>query len=150
MFKKIQQFFNEQLTLQDSDSESQQPKVDLAAAALLIELSRADFDISTVEQQAIEQALIKTLGLAQTQLNQLIELAELENKQATSLFEFTRHINEAYSSTQKFELLKALWQVAVADGDISKYEDNLIRKIAGLIYAPHSDFIKSKLAVINR
>ncbi|MCR8923555.1 TerB family tellurite resistance protein [Dasania sp. GY-MA-18] len=149
MLKKIQQFFKDNLELSNNDSSTQQHKVDLAAAALLIELSRADFDISSIEQQAIEQALVKTLGLAQTELNELIALAEAENQQATSLYEFTRHINEAYTPEQKFELLKALWQVAVADGEISKYEDHLIRKIADLIYAPHSDFIKSKLAVIN-
>ena len=42
-----------------------------------------------------------------------------------------------------------LWRVAVADGEISKYEDYLIRKIADLIHLPHSEFIRAKLTVID-
>jgi uncharacterized tellurite resistance protein B-like protein len=124
--------------------------VQLAAAALLIELSRADFKQSPEEQQAIEKALQKKFEFSQQEIATLVELADLENQQSTSLYEFTLLINENYNQEQKFALLKTLWEVAIADGEISKYEDHLIRKIADLIYAPHSDFIKSKLAVLGQ
>lgn len=148
MLQKIQAFFNVNLVM--SEETNHQHTVELAAAALLIELSRADFKQDPAEQQAIEKALKKKFNLEQQALDTLIELAEAENQQATSLYEFTQLINAHYSPEQKFTLLKALWQVAIADGEISKYEDHLIRKIADLIYAPHSDFIKSKLAVLEQ
>ena len=46
-------------------------------------------------------------------------------------------------------LIELLWQVAAADGEISKYEDHLIRKIAELIYVPHREFIRAKLTVLG-
>ena len=148
MLKKIQSFFNQNLVV--SEEANHQGTVELAAAALLIELSRADFKQNLAEQQAIETALQKKFKLNPQTLATLIELAESENQEATSLYQFTKLINDHYQAEQKFKLLKALWEVAIADGEISKYEDHLIRKIADLIYAPHSDFIKSKLAVLGQ
>jgi uncharacterized tellurite resistance protein B-like protein len=143
MLAKIKSFFTAELDSR-SDRDPQQ-KLQLAAAALLIELSRADYQEDAVEQQAIEAALQKSFKLEPEQLATLIELAEQESREATSLFQFTGLIRDSYSPEQRFELIKMLWQVAVVDGEISKYEDHMIRKIAGLIYLPHSQFIKAKL-----
>lgn len=147
MLLKIKQFFITQLVLEDeTDTQTQ---LQMAAAALLIELSRADYQRDPEEQLAIENALKKSFGLDDDQLAELIALAEEQNKDATSLYQFTTLIKERYTAEQRFELVKMLWTVAVADGEISKYEDHLIRKIAELIYLPHSEFIRAKLEVIG-
>lgn len=145
MLSKIKQFFSEQLS--PSDEANSEQAIQLAAAALLIELSRADFQQQPEEQAAIESALKRKFSLDPTQLAELVQLADQEAREATSLYQFTRLINDHYSPEQKFQLVTALWQVAIADGNISKYEDHLIRKVAELIYLPHSEFIRAKLAV---
>jgi uncharacterized tellurite resistance protein B-like protein len=40
--------------------------------------------------------------------------------------------------------------VAYADGDLDKYEEHLIRRVAELIYVPHEEYIRAKLAVAGR
>ena len=147
MLVSIKAFFSAELSLESSENE--QCKIQLAAAALLIELSRADYQREPEEQAAIEAALKKGFDLDDAQLATLIDLAEQENHDATSLYQFTNLIKDEYSAEQRFELVKMLWQVAIADGEISKYEDHLIRKIADLIYLPHSQFIKAKLEVVG-
>jgi uncharacterized tellurite resistance protein B-like protein len=147
MLAKIKEFFISELTIKDTANQHSQ--IQLASAALLIELSRADYQRHAKEQQAVEAALRKSFALNDQQLAQLIELAEEENQQATSLYQFTRLIKDHYSPQQRFELVKILWQVAIADGEISKYEDHLIRKIAELIYLPHSEFVRAKLLVLD-
>ena len=147
MLASIKQFFNSHLH-QDQGQDNGH-RLQLAAAALLIELSRADYQQDPEEQQAIEAALQKAFTLDDEYLQDLVRLAETENAQATSLYPFTSLINEQYTDQQRFDLVKMLWQVAIADGEISKYEDHLIRKIAELIYLPHSEFIRAKLAVLN-
>jgi uncharacterized tellurite resistance protein B-like protein len=142
---KIKLFFSEQLSPADGNSPEQ--AIQLAAAALMIELSRADFQQQPEEQAAIEAAVNKKFTLDPRQLAELIQLAEQEASEATSLYQFTRLINDHYNTEQKYKLVTALWEVAFADGDISKYEDHLIRKVAELIYLPHSEFIRAKLAV---
>jgi uncharacterized tellurite resistance protein B-like protein len=39
-----------------------------------------------------------------------------------------------------------MWKVAYADGDLDKYEESIIRKVADLLYIWHSDFVNTKLA----
>lgn len=147
MLLKIKQFFITQLVLEEE--KDPQSQLQLAAAALLIELSRADYQRDAEEQAAIEQALARRFDLQPQQLQELVKLAEEENQEATSLYQFTNLIKENYSADQRYELVKMLWEVAKADGEISKYEDFLIRKIADLIYVPHSEFIRAKLEVLE-
>jgi len=148
MLTTIKQFFSTQLSIEKNSDPQRQ--LQMAAAALLIELSRADYKQDREEQIAIESALKKSFSITEQQLVELIALAEEENQQATSLYEFTNLVKDNYSAEQRFDLVKMLWEVAIADGEISKYEDHLIRKIADLIYLPHSDFIRAKLSVVNR
>lgn len=77
-------------------------------------------------------------------LSNLLELARREQKQATSLYQFTRLVNDQCTYEDKFELIRAMWNVARADGHIDKYEDYMIRKVSELIYLSHSDFIRAK------
>jgi uncharacterized tellurite resistance protein B-like protein len=145
VLSKIKSFFSEQLS--PGDERSPEQPIQLAAAALMIEISRADFQQQPEEQAAIEAALNRKFTLDPGQLAELVQLAEQEAREATSLYQFTRLINDHYNPEQKYKLVIALWEVAFADADISKYEDHLIRKVAELIYLPHSEFIRAKLAV---
>ena len=117
----------------------------LAAAALLIEVARADYGFDPREQLALQEALRRSFDLSHAEIETLLALAEAEAREATSSYAFTRLINEEYSDEEKSDLLRAMWSVAFADGEVDKYEEHLIRKIAGLIYVPHSEFIRTKL-----
>ncbi|MBT4521589.1 MAG: TerB family tellurite resistance protein [Halieaceae bacterium] len=134
-----------ELPPQDSTA-SEAHRVQLAAAALLIETARADFTQSPSEEAALEVLLCNTLALDKAEVDQLIELADDHVDNAISLYEFTREINDHYGPEQKRQLIAAMWAVAYADGDLDKYEEHLIRQVADLIYVPHRDYIKSKLA----
>ena len=117
----------------------------LAAAALLIEVARADYGFDPREQLALQEALRRSFDLSHAEIETLLALAEAEAREATSSYAFTRLINEEYSDEEKSDLLRAMWSVAFADGEVDKYEEHLIRKIAGLIYVPHQEFIRTRL-----
>ncbi|ANF27813.1 TerB family tellurite resistance protein [Stutzerimonas stutzeri] len=123
--------------------------VEVAAAALLIEVSRADYESDAGEQKAIIEAIRLGSGLEDGELESLVASAQESAERSTSLYEFTTLINAQYSMDEKFVLIKTLWRVAAADGDIHRYEDHLIRRIADLLYVPHSDFIRAKLEVLG-
>jgi len=121
-------------------------RMNLVAAALLIETARADFTQDAAEQAAMEQLLCSSLVLDKDQVHELVVAAESSVDSATSLYEFTRVINDHYSADRKLQLIEAMWTVAYADGNLAKYEEHLIRQVAELIYVPHQDYIRSKLA----
>ena len=130
--------------------ESLQHRLNLAAAALLIETARADFTQDGTEQLALERLLSSSLQLSQSEVRELVALAESQVDNATSLYEFTRIINDHYSASQKLRLIDAMWGVAYADGNLDKYEEHLIRRVAELTYVPHQDYIRSKLQAQDR
>lgn len=146
MLKKLKHFFSQELKI--NDQEDTQDKIPLAAATLLIEVNRASLDKSSVEQQAIKAVLVKSFNLSEQKIDSLVEHATAQDEDVTSLYPFIKLINQHYSEEQRIELVKTLWQVALADQEISIYEEHTIRKISDLIYVSHSDFIKTKLEVL--
>ena len=116
----------------------------LATAALLVEMSRADAQVREEERVAITAAVQRAFELSAEETDELMQLAEGEADKATSLYEFTRLINENFSPQQKAHVVELLWRVAFADGEVDKYEEHLVRKIADLIYVPHRVFIQVK------
>ncbi len=148
MISNIKRFFDENLKLADDDSkENSVCKVRLASAALLFELLKTDSHIDERETSAVREVLARTFELDEQALTEIIDLAETESHQSVSLYEFTSLINSEYDYAQKVELIGNMWRVAFADQVLDKYEENMIRKTADLIYVSHSDFIKSKLTV---
>ncbi|MFT5722233.1 MAG: putative tellurite resistance protein B-like protein [Motiliproteus sp.] len=146
MINRITAFFSNHIALASGDKA--QP-LQLATAALLLEVSRADFTIDDAERDLCTTLLKKQFQLPAAQLDTLIKLAQQQTEQAISLYPFTRLIDTHYSAQQKSLLIFNLWQVALSDGSLDKYEDHLIRKVADLIHVSHSEFIRTKLAAID-
>lgn len=124
-------------------------RVQLAAAALLIELSKADYQQEAREHTAIVAAIRKCYDLDASAIDELLQDADTASAHSTSLYEFTSIINERCSEQEKYELVRELWRVAHADGDIDKYEQHLIGKISDLVYLPRSLFVRAKLEVLS-
>ena len=114
----------------------------------MIEVSRADFELDESEHEAVMTLLSQQFSLTDEELQTLVDLGRQEAEQATSLYQFTRLVNDHYSPQQKSQLVLNLWQVALADDYLDKHEDHLIRKVADLMHVPHKEFIRTKLAAI--
>jgi uncharacterized tellurite resistance protein B-like protein len=148
MLAKLKNFFSQELNI--NDQVDTQDRIHLAAATLLIEVNRASLEKSSVEQQAIKEALGKSFHLSGQKLDSLVEHATAQGEDVTSLYPFVKLINEHYSAPQRVQLVKALWQVALADQKISIYEEHSIRHISDLLHVPHNDFIRTKLEVLEQ
>jgi uncharacterized tellurite resistance protein B-like protein len=140
----FKQFFDHMLTSANPKQEIGEHTLQLATAALLFEMTRIDYDIKNTERQAVSSAIRATFQLSLEETDELVRLAEIEAEQTTSYYELTSLINKQFTPAQKIQVIEHMWQVAFADGELDKYEDHLIRKIADLLYVPHSDFIAAK------
>lgn len=121
----------------------------LATAALLVEMSRQDDQVYKTERDAAAAALSEHFGLNIEEVATLYVLAEAEADDATDYYQFTSLLKEHLSHQQKEQVIELLWQVAVADGHIDPYEEHMVRRIAELLYLPHSAFIRAKHRVIG-
>lgn len=141
MIDKIKSFFSKNVL--EPETELTSPD-QLATAALLIEVMVIDGDLDDQEMQAIAGTLSNMLHLSKEQIDQLIELSKEEVADATSLYQFTKEINEHFDIEKKLSLMTAMWRVAFADGHLDKYEENIIRRVADLLHIRHSEYIRCK------
>ena len=139
-FKKIfQTEETEDPTLDDRTSTK-------ACIALLLETSMADEILDESELMALKNTLQKDFQINEDEIDELIYLAKENVEDSTSLYEFTRDINDNLDAAERVKLIESMWKIAYADGNIDKYEEHIIRKVSNLIYVSHSDFIKAKLS----
>jgi uncharacterized tellurite resistance protein B-like protein len=117
----------------------------IAAAALFLEVAWADHDIAEEELSIVRKALADTFGLAQEAIEEIIQDAHDHHDDSVGIYGFTRAINENWSLERRTDLVVQLWRLALADDDLSKYEEYTIRKIADMLYIGHSAFIQAKL-----
>ena len=145
MFKNIQDFFDSKIGSDVAATPPTERNLQLATAALLIEMSRADFEIAPEETRAIEDALQTGFGVSKEETQELVALAEAEVNQSVSLYEFTRLIDRSFTPEQKKHIVGLLWTVAFSDNRLEENEEYLVRKIAKLLHVSHADFIDEKL-----
>ena len=144
MLKAIKDFFDQHISVSDAQEIDPEHRLRVACAALLLEISRADFSVHGDELSSVAAGIKQKFELSDNETQALVDLAEEESQQATCYYEFTSLINQAFSYEQKLHLLELMWEVAYADQYLDKYEEALLRKIADLLYIRHPDFIAVK------
>lgn len=116
----------------------------LAASVLMVELSRADYEVEESERAAVRHAVEHAFGLSESETDELIRAAETEADAAVSFYRYTELINAHWGPQEKARLIEALWRIALSDSDMHHFEEHLVRKLAGLLHVPHREFLKAK------
>ena len=143
MLNQIKLFFDEHIKLPAPEKPSEE-QLQIASAALLLEMITMDDKIEAIEQEAALSLIQQNFSLSLEQATALIDLAEQQRKQATDYYQFTSLINKSYTPEQKTQLVESLWKVAFVDGELDMHEEYLVRKISNLLYIPHVTFMKTK------
>ena len=149
MLKTLKSFFATKPLNTEAVSDFKLRAIDIAYAALLVEVIKSDHEIDERESKKLLEILNNKLSSNYGDLSDIVTIAEEKSDESTSLYEFTRLINDEYDYQKKVTLIENMWAIAFADEEIDRYEEYLIRKISDLTYVSHSDFIKSKLKARN-
>jgi len=144
MINKLQQFFNSYLSETSENTTTLEHRIQLASAALLIEMSHADGEVTDAEENRIRQLLDARFQLSADEITSLLDLAHDKKHEATDYHEFTSLLNTHCTQQQKVRLVQDLWSVAFSDDDLDKFEEHLLRRLADLLHVPHQDFIRTK------
>lgn len=144
MLTAIRRFFEDRLDQAPSEVPGQTDPLALATAALMIEVMRADSNQDPAASERVIRALEEIFELPHSEIEELIALAEQELAAATDLYQFTRLIAEHWGQPGRIAVIRNMWRVAWADGAVHQFEEQLIRRIAGLLHVRHSDFIQAK------
>jgi len=104
-----------------------------AMAALMVRIAKSDDDYSATEIARIDAVLGLLYQLAADQAAKLRQTAEALEAEAPDTVRFTRAIKEEVPYEERFDVVRALWQVVLADGARDAEEDALMRLLASLL-----------------
>ena len=115
--------------------------------ALLIHAAKIDEHYSDKEKLIISDFL-KTIQ-SKVNVNEIIEKAEVEEKNSNHILEYTREIKKNTLDFKK-EIIRILWKIILSDNNADMYEGTLMRRIAGLLYVPDKLLGEIKLEILNK
>ena len=101
-------------------------------ASLLIHAAKIDENYTEKEKEIIKKTLIE-LGAEKENINKLFAEAEIEEKDANQILDFTREIKNS-NEEFKTKIIESLWKIIFSDGSSDMYEANFMRRLTGLIY----------------
>ena len=106
--------------------------------------------VQPAEREAVLAAVRLQFGLEPAEAEELVRLAEAEAKDAHDYYQFTSLIRQHYPQEDRQAIVELLWRVAYADSRLTTHEMHVVRKIADLLYVPHSAYIAAKMRAVGR
>ncbi len=105
----------------------------LAVAALMFHVIAVDGRVTPHERSRWEEELGRRFGLPAADARALAEAgraAELETADPAS---FTARLQRSLSHAERLDVVRALWSLVLADGEIQEFEDNVVWRLADLL-----------------
>ncbi len=144
MIDRIKEFFSQFIEPGLHGGDAAAPALQVATAALLLEMMRMDDTITGAEMEAIRTTLQGHFALDGHQLKTLLELAAAQSREASGYHPFTSLINRHADYAQKVRIIEHLWHVAMIDGHLDAHELHLMRKLADLLHVGQADYLAAK------
>tara|TARA_B100001741_G_C16077792_1_gene380660 strand:+ start:31 stop:459 length:429 start_codon:yes stop_codon:yes gene_type:complete len=120
-------FFNKE---KNNNDQSINPYIKIAA--LLIHAAKIDENYTEKENKIIIKALIN-LGLNEDKVDEIIKKAQKIEKESNQILEFTKEIKNL-DKDSKIKIIEELWKIIYSDNNPDIYENNLMRRLTGLLY----------------
>ncbi len=115
------------------NSDNENNEIDILSG-LMIEAANTDGEVTQEELNKISYSLINIFK-EDPQAVEVSLTKAFENKDnSKSLYYYTSKLNKFYSNENKIQLIEVLWEIILADNEIHDFENNLIRRLAGLLY----------------
>jgi len=143
MLKAIKELVEEAFAEREEE-EDREHALQLATAALLVEMARADFEERLLEHDTMQSLLQDHFSLTPRESGALLEEAGKHADSAVSLHEFTQVLHRHLSVGEKLRVIEMLWRVALADANLDRHEDHLVRKVGDLLYVSRSEMLRLK------
>ena len=101
-------------------------------ASLLIHIAKIDQNYTTKEKEIVSKTILE-LGAKKENIENIISIAEKNESNSNQILEFTKEVKNM-GEEDKEKIIEALWTVVYSDGNSDMYEENLMRRLTGLLY----------------
>ena len=137
----ILKFFNKNNEKTDANLES------INIACLLIHAAKIDENYTSEEKEIVKKT-VKKLYPDLDNLDEVVSKAEQKENDSNHIQEFTKDV-KSLSVENKIVIVETLWKIILSDGKSDIYENNLMRRLAGLLYLDDKIMGETKIKVLN-
>ena len=115
---------------------------------MLIHAAKIDENYTLHEKNLIKNTLTK-LNSSDANIDKLLIEAEKKESDSNHIQDFTKNIKNM-NKGNKIEIIKTIWNIILSDGNSDMYEENLMRRLAGLLYIDDRTIGEIKLEIKNK
>ena len=137
----ILKFFNKNNEKNDTNLES------INIACLLIHAAKIDENYTSEEKEIVKKT-VKKLYPDLDNLDEVVSKAEQKENDSNHIQEFTKEV-KSLSLENKIIIVETLWRIILSDGKSDIYENNLMRRLAGLLYLDDKIVGETKVKILN-
>ena len=101
-------------------------------AALLIHAAKIDENYTSKEREMIKKAINELDQKVQNVEEILLNAEEIE-KNSNQILDFTKEVKNM-NKDSKIKIVEVLWNIIYSDNNPDIYENNLMRRLTGLLY----------------
>ena len=101
-------------------------------ASLLIHIAKIDQNYTAKEKEIVIKTILE-LGAKKENIENIISIAEKNESSSNQILDFTKEVKNM-EEVDKEKIIEALWTVVYSDGNSDMYEENLMRRLTGLLY----------------
>ena len=116
-------------------------------ACLLIHAAKIDENYTSEEREIIKKT-VKKLYPGLDNLDEVVMQAEQKENDSNHIQEFTKEV-KSLNTENKIIIVETLWRIILSDGKSDIYENNLMRRLAGLLYLDDKIVGETKIKVLN-
>ena len=130
--------------------DKQSPDINIESinvACLLIHAAKIDENYTSEEREIIKKT-VKKLYPNLSNLDDIVAKAEQKENDSNHIHEFTRDV-KSLSTENKIIIVETLWRIILSDGKSDVYENNLMRRLAGLLYLDDKVVGETKIKLLN-
>ncbi|MEM1174799.1 MAG: TerB family tellurite resistance protein [Pseudomonadota bacterium] len=143
MIKRLLDQVRDTLATETTETD-REPAIRLATAVLLADVAQADDVFDEAEFDRVLRLMESHFQLQPEDAAELVNQATEEAEGLVSLHAFTDILHENLSEDEKAGVVRLLWNVAYADGNLDKYEDSLVLKISDLLHVSRGRVMRLK------
>ena len=116
--------------------------------ALLIHAAKIDENYSEVEKKIIFNFAMNFKKKPKEKVLEIIKKSEEHERSSNQILDYTRSVKKM-DLKLKTLVIETLWKIILSDNKSGQYENNLMRRICGLLYLPDKLSGEIKLNILK-
>ena len=149
MLGELRKFLDSLSVDAPGETELGDDELKVATAALLVHTATIDGHVAGAERNTLIDLLMRHFAVERGEAETLFAEGEARERDAVDIYSFTRVLQQRLSQEERQNIVRLMWEVVAADGEVHVYESNLVWRAAELIGVSTRDRVSMRQEVFR-